>query len=153
MTFDLKAVLPRIIPAAVAWVEAQSAYVREVGLPLTSDLQSLASTVGVRCPQLIRILEVPALPLPDDPELKHAAIATGLLGPNMIGLTLGYGIYICGGQGTIRLLSHEFRHVYQYERAGSIARFIPDYLAQIASAGYNDAPLEMDARAHEILRL
>ncbi len=42
-----------------------------------------------------------------------------------------------------RLLRHEFRHVHQYEKAGSISAFLPIYLGQI------DAPLEADARAHE----
>jgi len=79
----------------------------------------------------------------------QAALGTGLLGPGMVGLTLGYGVYICRGHGTVRLLSHEFRHVYQYERAGSIAAFLPVYLHQIATVGYYNAPFEIDARAHE----
>ena len=69
----------------------------------------------------------------------------------MVGLTLGYGVYVCHGHGSIRLLSHEFRHVYQYEHAGSIAAFLPAYLQQIVTVGYNNAPLEVDARAHERL--
>lgn len=149
MTFDLQAQLPRLIPIAVAWVETQSAYIRKTGQPLNEELSGLARSVGVQQPSLIRIVEVPALPLPDDPELGKMALATGLLGPSMIGMTLGYGIYICQGRGTIRLLSHEFRHVYQYEQAGSISAFIPVYLEQIAINGYNDAPLEKDARANE----
>lgn len=90
-----------------------------------------------------------SLPLPGDPELKQAALATGLLGPSMIGLTLGHGIYVCHGHGNIRLLSHEFRHVHQYEQAGSIAAFLPAYLQQIVDVGYDKAPFEVDARAHE----
>jgi hypothetical protein len=89
------------------------------------------------------------LPLPDDADLRQAAVDTGLLGPNMAGLTIGYGIYVLRGQGDVRLLSHEFRHVHQYERAGSIDAFIPLYLQQIVSVGYENAPFEIDARAHE----
>jgi hypothetical protein len=48
------------------------------------------------------------------------------------------------------LLSHELRHVYQYEAAGSIAAFLLNYLWQIATAGYEECPLELDARAHEV---
>jgi hypothetical protein len=40
--------------------------------------------------------------------------------------------------------------VYQYEIAGSIRNYLPAYLAEIASDGYEAAPLEMDARAHEL---
>jgi hypothetical protein len=67
----------------------------------------------------------------------------------MVGLTLGDGVYVCHGHGTVRLLSHEFRHVYQYEQAGSIGAFLPVYLQQIVTFGYNNAPLEVDARTHE----
>lgn len=103
-------------------------------------------------PEHIRILDVLHLPMPDDPQLKQAAAATGLLSPGMVGLTLGYGVLVCTGYGQdVRLLSHEFRHVYQYEQAGSIAAFLPAYLQQIVTVGYHNAPLEMDARAHERL--
>jgi len=99
--------------------------------------------------ELIRVAKVPRLPLPEDPELQQAALATGLLGPDMVGMTFGYGIYICRGHCTIRLLSHEFRHASQYEQAGSIAAFLPTYLQQIVAVGYHNAPFEIDARAHE----
>ena len=78
---------------------------------------------------------------------------TGLLGPNMVGLTLGYAVLVCRGhEATPRLLSHEFRHVHQYEIAGSIAAFLPGYLHQIVAYGYANAPLEIDARNHELHR-
>jgi hypothetical protein len=54
------------------------------------------------------------------------------------------------GQGSNRLISHECRHVHQYEVAGSIAGFLPLYLQQIVSYGYEQAPYEIDAREHEI---
>jgi hypothetical protein len=88
--------------------------------------------------------------LPTDTALRNAAVQTGLLGPGMIGLTLGYAVLIRRGhEASPRLLSHEFRHVYQYEAAGSIAAFLPGYLQQIVAFGYVNAPLEADARAHE----
>jgi hypothetical protein len=76
-------------------------------------------------------------------------LETGLLGPTMVGLTLGYAVYICHGHETTRLLSHEFRHVYQYEAAGSVASFLPVYLRQIVDYSYDRAPFEVDALAHE----
>jgi len=81
--------------------------------------------------------------------LRQAALQTGLLGPGMIGLTLGYSIFVVRGYMEFRLLSHECRHVYQYETYGSIAAFLPVYLEQIATVGYLDAPFEQDARANE----
>ena len=106
--------------------------------------------VGVSNPERIRVLDVPCLPMPDDPLLKQAAIAAGFLGPDMIGLTLRYAVLVRTGHGQdVRLLSHEFRHVYQYEQASPIAMFLSVYLEQIVTTSYRDAPLEVDACAHK----
>ena len=148
--FDLAAALPRLMPKAIAWAEARSAEITASGVPLTNLEMRLAHLVGVQEPERVRILQVRAIPQPQDPELRQAVVATGLLGPNTIGLTLGYGIYIVAGHSSNRLVSHECRHVYQYEIAGSIRNYLPAYLAEIASDGYEAAPLEMDARAHEL---
>jgi len=89
------------------------------------------------------------LPLPDDPGLRRAAVETGLLGPRTVGVTFGYSVLMLTGHGSNRLISHECRHVHQYEQAGSIAAFLPLYLNQIATVGYSLAPFEIDARSHE----
>ena len=150
MTFDLLSVLPQLLPFAVAWVEDQSRRALETGQPLDATGLALASRVGVQHPECIRTQIVDALPLPEEPALRQAALATGLLGPSMVGLTLDHSIFIVRGHLSPRLLSHECRHVYQYETAGSIAAFLPVYLQQIATVGYQEAPLERDARAHEL---
>jgi hypothetical protein len=87
--------------------------------------------------------------MPQDPSLQAAAVQTGLLGPGMVGLTLGYSVFVCRGHEARRLLAHEFRHVFQYEQNGSIAGFLPVYLQQIVALGYRNAPFEVDACAHE----
>ena len=87
--------------------------------------------------------------MPSDPQLSAAAEQTGFLEPGMVGLTLGHSVFIRHGHETPRLLSHEFRHVYQYEQAGSIADFLPVYLLQIVESGYPAATFEIDARVHE----
>jgi hypothetical protein len=148
--FDLAAALPHLLPKAIAWAEARSAEITTSGTPLTDLELRLAHFVGVEQPEQVRILEVREIPQPVDPELRQAVAATGFIGPQTIGLTLGYGIYIVMGHSTNRLVSHECRHVYQYEAAGSIRNFLPIYLKQVASVGYAAAPLEIDARAHEI---
>jgi hypothetical protein len=141
--------IPRLLPKAIAWAEARSGEIARFGVPLTRLELRLAHLVGVQEPERVRILEVSEVPLPEDPELRQAAEAMGLLGPHTIGLTLGHGIYIVAGYSSNRLISHECRHVYQYEVAGSIGNYLPVYLNQIASVGYEAAPLEADARAHE----
>ena len=146
---DLRAVLPFLLPKAIAWAEAEASVAATTGQALTQVQQTIARSVGVAHPDLIRVSLVNELPMPSDPELYAAAVQTGLVGTHMAGLTLGYSVFVRHGYDTWRLLSHEFRHVYQYEQAGSIAAFLPVYLQQIIEVGYANAPLELDARAHE----
>lgn len=153
MTVNLMADLPVLAPKAIEWAEAHSVSIAKNGLALDETLIEVAKRVGVQHPERIRVALVPTMPLPDDPALQAACAAVGFLSEHFSGLTLGHGIYIREGGGTVRLLSHEFRHVYQYEQAGSIASFLPEYLRQIFTIGYDDAPLEIDARAHEIASL
>ena len=147
---DLQILLPRLVPRATAWAELLAADVASTGEPLGASGLSDARTVGVQRPDRIRVLMVDRLPLPPDSELREAALQTGLLGPAMTGLTLGYSILISHGQMCRRLLSHECRHVFQYEQAGSIASFLPRYLDAVVQVGYRDCPFEQDARAHEL---
>jgi hypothetical protein len=148
---DLRDELPRLLPSAIAWAEGQARKAAQGGTPLTAPEQEIAREVGVARPELVRVEMVgDSLPMPDDPTLREAAMQAGLLVPGMIGLTLGYSIFICRGNRTRRLLSHELRHVHQYEQHGSIAGFLPIYLKQVIEAGYRDAPFERDAREHEL---
>jgi len=142
--------LPKILPGAIGWAEGRAAQAAQVGEALTPLEQDMARSVGVVQPERVRVEIVERLPLPEDAALRAAALQAGLLGPNMVGLTLGHSIFICRGHKTRRLLSHELRHVYQYEQAGSIAAFLPIYLKQVLEVGYQSAPFEADARAHEL---
>jgi len=142
-------VTPSLIEKTIAWAEAQYASIAQAGLPLNEVQLSLAAGVGVQHPDRIRIVEIKRFPMPDDPELRQAALDIQFLGDDTLGLTLGYGIYIRQGHRSNRLLSHEFRHVYQYEQAGSIKAFLPEYFLQVVTLGYRNAPFELDARAYE----
>lgn len=154
MTFDLGAALPHLLPRAVAWAEAREKEIQAIGDPLNDHGLSIARKVGVLRPELIRVQLVDGLlPVPEDEVLLAAGTPAGLFGEQMTGITLGYGICIRKEYCTIRLLSHEARHVYQYETAGGIASFLPLYLGQVAEYGYRDAPYEIDARSHEILTI
>jgi len=150
-TVDLRLALPYLLDPAIKWAESKASEVRTKGHSLGHTDLRIAMKVGVRRPDLMRTLIVDELPLPDHPRLRDAALQTGLLGPTMIGLTLGYSILVVRGNFNSRLLAHECRHVYQYESYGSIADFLPVYLEQIVSVGYDSAPFEKDARAHELL--
>jgi len=150
MNENLRTALPGLIPKAIAWAEQTADEISRTGIALDEYGLYIARRVGVIHPELIRIALVDRLPLPSDPNLQQAAITTGLLGPHMAGVTLGHSICVCRPHNSIRLLSHECRHVHQYEKAGSIAAFLPAYLLQIVDFGYPNAPFELDARRHEI---
>lgn len=142
---DLADILPSALPAAVAWAEAEAARGIAQGAPLTPAQADDARAVGVARPERIRVVTVDRMPFPETPSLAAIARDTGLLSPG----TLGHAVYVLRGQDTRRLLTHEFRHVHQYEAAGSIGAFLARYLQEIATVGYHDAPLEVDARQHE----
>lgn len=142
--------LPVLLPRAIEWAEARAMDAVARGNALEGEERTIATSVGVRHPDRIRILTVDRFPVPDDPELRQAAMATGLLGADGLGLTLGYAVFLRRGhEQAVRLLRHEFRHVQQCERMGSLAAFLTEYLSQIVQVGYLRAPLEEDARAHE----
>ncbi|MDP5138248.1 hypothetical protein ORJ04_20065, partial [Rheinheimera baltica] len=119
------------------------------GRLLTADEQQLAALVGVANPERVYVYEVASIKRPEEPELASLCEQFGFLTEDTIGLTLGYGIYIKQGYLTTRLLSHELRHVYQYEQAGSTEAFLTRYIGEIMQFGYFNAPYEIDARAHE----
>jgi hypothetical protein len=149
MPIDLQKELPRLLPGAVAWALAQSNAARVFGVALTDEQQALARRVGVQQPRSIRLAHVDELPMPEDAELAAAGLQAGFFGPDMVGLTLGYSIFVRRGHASRRVLAHEFRHVHQFERHRSLAEFIREYLGQIVVFGYDEAPYEQDARAHE----
>ena len=140
-----------VVPLAVEWAERVAARAATTGARLTAEEARIARHVGVAAPEKVRISIGETFPYPEHPLLRSAAVETGMLGPGMAGLTLGHTIFLAGPP-SVRLLSHELRHVAQYEAAGSIAAFLPGYLAQILHFGYEDAPYEVDARSHEIHR-
>ena len=139
-----------LVPLAAEWARTVSAQAQATGQPLDGEGLALARRVGVSAPEKIRVVVCNRMPFPDHPKLRRAAKATRLLGPGMAGLTLGYAIFVRDGELTKRLMSHELRHVAQYEAAGSIDNFLEAYLAQIVEVGYESAPYEIDARDHEI---
>jgi hypothetical protein len=146
---DLAALIPSLLAPAAAWAKAQEAAILVSGRPLDEIEATLAVMVGVQHPDRVRIKLVKGMPQPDTAELRGIATETKLIGPRTSGITFGHGIYIRVGCITNRLVSHELRHVHQYEQFGSIGAFLATYLDQIATVGYERAALELDARRHE----
>ena len=146
---ELASALPRLLALAVECAENQSKSIRETGIALDASGTQLARSVGVQHPERIRLKYVGAIPLPDNDELRQAAVQAGLLGTGTIGLTLGYGVYLVERRISEPLIRHECRHVHQYEEAGSLQAFLARYIPEVLEFGYFDAPLEKDAREHE----
>ena len=152
MPLDLSLLLPRVLPQAIAWVKATAAEGRAAGRPLSAAGIALAGSVGVARPQDVRVCVVAQMPRPTVGELAALAVQLDFLGPGTQGLALHSTVFVHERHFSCRLLAHELRHVHQYEVAGSIDAYIPQYLAQVARVGYRDAPFEVDARAFEDVR-
>ncbi|HKO52681.1 MAG TPA: hypothetical protein VJV79_33470 [Polyangiaceae bacterium] len=147
---DIKALLPVLLPHAIDWCERVSAKASAEGFPLKPSAVSDARAVGVKQPERIRLLVVDEIPTPDDSLLATAAATIGFLGSSTAGLALGYAIFVRRGRLSRRLLSHECRHVAQFERIGSLSEFLSIYLNEIAATGYESCTFEVDARSHEL---
>jgi hypothetical protein len=140
----------QILSFATNWVEQEQKIICRQGRALTYKEQQLARLVGVAIPERVHLYEVPLIQRPPQPELAALCEQYDFLTADTIGLTLGYGIYIKKGHLTKRLLSHELRHVYQYEQAGSTLAFLTRYISEVMQFGYLNSPYEIDARSHEI---
>ncbi|VVE17091.1 MULTISPECIES: hypothetical protein [Pandoraea] len=143
--------LESILPKTLAWASEQAKKGLAAGRALTPAELDDARQVGVSAPEKIRLSLVDEVPIPDDPQLRDVAIRTGMLTHDIAGLALGYAIFITPRHLSRRLLTHECRHVHQYEVAGSIDQFMREYLRQIMTFGYLTAPLEIDATQHELV--
>ena len=147
---QLAAQLPLIAERTIAWAKDREGAALAAGTALTHEQATLARAVGVRHPERIRIVVVDEIPLPDEPVLRAAAQGVGLSQSWAAGLTLGHAVIVRRGfEREARLLSHEFRHVAQYESMGGIGPFLVSHLKSLVEHGYEDSPFERDARAHE----
>lgn len=142
--------LSQSMPAILAWAMGVNTNVLKQGKGLASWQAADAIEVGVQKPDAVRILRMPSLPQPDFPQLQPAFRQAGLEIGRSLGMSLGYAVLIRDSAlGDRRVLRHELRHVAQFEAAGSLSRFLEDYLTQVIQHGYRDAPVEVDARRHE----
>jgi hypothetical protein len=146
-------IMPLFLPAATRWVKTHEEAILKNGETLKAGQLNDAQQAGVADPEKIRVAFVDSIPLPGN-SLQGLAKWTGLLSPRTAGLTLGHGTYIRSDFRDDRyLLVHEFVHVGQYERLGSIEAFLNDYLRECLEVGYPLGPLEQEAidRAHSLV--
>lgn len=135
-----------LLPLALEWAEEQEEEILEKGAGLSDPQMEDARLIGVRHPEKVRILEVPCIPLPEDPQLAAAAAEIGLITERTEGMTLGYGIFIRARcRHRRRVIVHELVHAAQYERLGGLLPFLEQYLSECVTRGYPNGPLEREA--------
>jgi hypothetical protein len=89
---------------------------------------------------------VPEIPQPEHPKIKQLAAELGLITPQTVAITFGFGIFVRAEQSHDReTLVHECVHVAQFEKLG-MDDFLMQYVLQIFKNGYHNAPMEREAR-------
>ena len=138
--------LPELFPHVVSWITGLDKQANESGRTLNQLEYNLARKVGVNRPEDVRILSVPQIPKPDHPRVRDLE-KVGLRTPDTGGLTAVHGVIVRSAcVNDLRLLAHEFVHVEQYERLGTEG-FLREYIQQLATYGYQNAPFELEAEA------
>lgn len=136
-----------LLPLAVEWAAEQEQRILKQGVVLLPPEIADAKAVGVQQPERVRLLSVRVVPRPGNPSLRAACDVIQFLTSETRGLTLGHGILIRDDCWRDRaLIAHELVHIAQYERFGGIQPFLQQYLIECLTAGYNDSPLENEAR-------
>ncbi len=138
--------LETLLPLATDWATEQERRILSEGVPLSDEEIADAKAVGVQKPERVRLLQVDAIPAPAHPTLRAACATINFLTAAPRGLTFQYGIFVrsdCWGNRD--LVAHELAHTAQYERLGGIVPFLKSYIAQCATVGYHEAPMEQEA--------
>lgn len=139
-----------LIPKASIWVEEQEAFILANGIPLTEKQLSIASKIGIKNIDKIRLLQVELIPEPEDSILNEASKVIGFISGDTLGITYRYGIYIRHDFWECEsLIIHELTHILQYERLGGIAEFLNQYIKECIYYGYDKSPIEIEAKTME----
>lgn len=139
--------LEALLPLAVEWAREHQNIILAEGVPLSEPELFEARRVGVKQPERVRLLSVPAIPFPAHPLLQAACRATNFVPESPRGLTLFYGIYLRSDCWRDRpIVVHELVHTAQYERLGGIDPFLRSYLGECMTFGYANSLMENEAR-------
>jgi hypothetical protein len=135
-----------LIPKASTWVEKQEAIILANGVPLTEKQKIIASKIGIKNIDKIRLLQMELIPEPEESILDEASKSIRFISGDTLGITYRYGIYIRHDfWENESLIIHELTHTLQYERLGGIAEFLNQYIKECIYYGYDKSPLEFEA--------
>jgi hypothetical protein len=137
--------LIELLPRAINWAIKQEHDILQHGSILTDAKIHVARKAGVREPDRIRVRLVTEIRLPEEEDLRVAAMALRLNGyPDA--LTLGYGILLHQHRrDDDTVIAHELIHVAQCERLGGVPNFLAAYLKECNQYGYCESPMELEA--------
>ena len=146
VTPEQQAEIQALFPSLVAWAEQMETKALSEGMPLSDPLKGIASIFGVKQIGTVRMYKDDIIPEPDNPRIVQLAATFGLSFADSAGMTFGHAIFVRHSHAQdFQLLTHELVHVWQYEQAGSIARYLQEYINQLVNYGYQNMPLEHEA--------
>ena len=135
-----------LLEAYCAWAEREERRIQRRGRALDPPEAEDARRIGVKRPERVRLLEVPAMPSPEHPLFVPAFGRSRLIPPETEALTLGYGVYLHRAhRGERALIAHELKHVAQTEALGGVRPFYRSYLAECLRHGDPNGPMEREA--------
>lgn len=140
---------------ASPWAAWHEKRIRKKGRPLNSLEEQMAALLGLNDPESLFVSDVERVPNPLFPFFCLAEKCGFSCLTDVAGITLGRGIYVSREcMDSSALIAHELVHIRQYQMAGSIWKFMVEYLHQTLMCGYYDAPWEVEARseANRVMR-
>lgn len=136
-----------IAPILALWVRHHESKICKQGRQLSEEETKYAIDLGILCYDKVYILEVAKVPSGLPPFIEKWLQRMHFPAGNAAGMSMRYGIYIDKSyRSNIELIRHELVHTAQYEHLGSLRKFLQLYIYQMMALGYQNAPLEMDAR-------
>lgn len=140
--------LPWVMPMILRYAEQVKWAAFKNGRKLTIDERRTAAAVGVKFTGTISLWIADSVPAPESAVLRWLARVAGLPFEQMAGLTFDHCIVIRKDFFTPELFAHECRHARQAEIVGNLGEFLTEYLTQVLTYGYYEAPMEVEARAY-----
>lgn len=139
----------RFMDYYVKWAAKIEERGQATGTPLAPDQLRLASEIGIKHPEKVRLVVVDEVPFPmDNPEIRLAGEKFGFIGPGITNnaQAFGYTVWIRKGFSLDRpRLAHELVHVMQIERSTSFAAYASQYVSELIQYGHEKSPLEREA--------
>jgi len=133
------------LPKTIAWIEEVEYEIYPYSRPLNQQEIKEAFMLGVKDPGVVRIIERPEFPMPQDAQLLSEAKKHGFGSRDEWGRCMGYLILLKSEHArNPELIRHELVHVAQQDRMGRQV-FLRRYLTELGTVGYARSPLELEA--------